>query len=190
MTTDGWLILEAVGTAGGFLTAAGVYAQSYATGRRSQAERVSAWFTLEAVQSDGISTETLTPAMEPKGFVVIKNASDQPVYEVRLWPLRHVTQPLALGVLPPNFEYKTEGPLEVLMPHEVLAADLLLEFRDAAGKKWTRTPQGKIRRAWWFRWVPRRLLHRRRPIKDIPEVVWERWRPLGFGQVAGGSDET
>lgn len=139
---QGWV--GAIGTGGGFLIAAGVYAASLRDRRRRQASLVNAW-----------SRRQLRPAK-----VVVQNSSDEPAYNVsfemrsRLGHSPTITVSCSIEVLPPHET--------MVFPdeHEPMHADILryasnapldlpvgVSFTDTAGRRWRRKfPDYRLRR--------------------------------------------
>lgn len=151
--------MESGATAGAFVLAALVYLGQFRAGRRAQAEQVSAWLALE---EKPLSDRRLAgPATRLVAYLMIRNGSEQPIYAVRCWPLLKVAEPLTLSVLPPGHLHKEEAPPDMLSPVEVISSALVLDFTDAAGRRWRRTSQGRIYRPWWSWLRLYRLLERK-----------------------------
>ncbi len=146
-------------SAGTLLTlAAGVlvFGQAQRDRRRSQARLVSAWMTEREIGGKSWATGAAvryTPKLH------IRNGSDQPVYRVRVYPLRAVGEPAKLQFLPPGSEH-TENVAQNLASWRGGPEDsgIILRFADAAGRGWERS-DGQLKPVRW--WMSKRGLPRR-----------------------------
>jgi hypothetical protein len=135
----GWEAISGLATAGAALVALAVYLGAVSQTKRRQAEQVSAW--LELVR-DG-DREDLFDA-------VIENRSDQPVYGVYAHESREgLTRPgewfFVYDVLPPGAAEREPTDLRMAFPGMDAYRLLDFQFRDAAGRRWTRT-NGRLKR--------------------------------------------
>ena len=163
--------LGAVSTAFAFLAA--MYAARYAARmwvletvreERAQAALVAAWYDQEAAPSSVGLHVTTGPDGHPVSVgasytvtgIYLRNASQVPVTDVRYRLFigeDPISTPAAIGLLPPSTE-----PVFTEIPHgEIerqegqplrvgLRPTVELEFRDAAGLRWQRDPEGRLHR--------------------------------------------
>ena len=163
--------LGAVSTAFAFLAA--MYAARYAARmwvletvreERAQAALVAGWYDQKTVGSSGKLHATEEPEGHPalvgESYTVtgiyLRNASQVPVTDVRYRLFigdGPISTPVSIGLLPPSTEpvfaeipsgevKRPEGqPLRV-----GLRPTVELEFRDAAGLRWQRDPEGRLHR--------------------------------------------
>ena len=134
----GWEAIGALATAGAALVALAVYLRALSQARRRQAEQVSAW--LELVR-DGDREGTFDAA--------IVNRSDQPVYAVlatvsRKGLTRTTPWFSVYDVLPPGVAERESTDIPMVFPGMDAYRPLNVTFRDAAGRRWTRT-DGRLR---------------------------------------------
>jgi arabinogalactan oligomer / maltooligosaccharide transport system substrate-binding protein len=111
--------------------------------RRSQASRISCWLTVKEL-----------PGQSDKGFlaIVVRNASEMPVYSVVLHVVDkdgHAVAAERIAVLPP-----ADNPLELPQtaicdnrlagPRATENLDVLVSFRDSSGVEWARDDAGRL----------------------------------------------
>lgn len=126
---QGWI--GAIGTGGGFLLAASVFAASFRDLRRKKATLVNAWL-------DGSAPEIHT-----------RNGSDEPVYDVLIQSRKRTPtgggSNILLMVLGPGEEDTTEIDGD---ESSVWFDGLDISFTDSAGRRWQRSPpRYRLRRA-------------------------------------------
>jgi len=132
--------------------------------RKAQAVKVAGWFTFRAARAE--DDPGVVPARVPHNMygAMIRNASDLPVYKVRVWFVQGgVSSFGSLGILPPSEDLRF-----VALPNSEewrLSADLdedpqvELDFTDASGRHWRRAGSGIIEESAGRR----RLARRQRP---------------------------
>jgi hypothetical protein len=161
--TDGWGILEACGTAGGFSVAAVVYAESYRNKLRSQAELICVWVEHDADES----------------WMHVRNSGLQAVYNVRLWDSTVPSTAIVISVLPPGADYvsKYDGYPSVLKDPFDYA--FFVSFHDAAGRLWVRGVNGGLKRplSGYFR-LPWRRRSASMSREKAPRPVRRAWERL------------
>lgn len=130
-TVPDWI--GAIGTTLAFLVAFAVFWLSLAERRRHQASQVAAWFARGDAQA----------------ILHVANSSDVPVYNVRVDPklLGQSSDPIRYPVLGPR---ASETDLTIPMPGSRQVSNLFfgveIFFLDSAGRRWSRTAEGKLRR--------------------------------------------
>lgn len=115
-----------------------VFGRNWWESRRGQASHVSAWF------------EAAAPVGDELGAVLhIRNRSDQPIYDVRVWGLRIVAESKHLGVLQPSDHHQEPCVGAFIEAFDETSVNLVLYFVDARGRKWIRSGHNaRLRRRW------------------------------------------
>lgn len=123
--------ISAVGTGGGFLIAAGVYAASLRDRRRKQASLINGW--------------SYRAGRDVALRVVVRNSSDEPAYDVGIEVRSHmnrittgVTQ--SIPVLPPHDTWEFPDESEPMLADPDVA--VAVSFTDTAGRTWLRSAPG------------------------------------------------
>lgn len=138
-------VVISVGTAGGIIGGAAIFWLSLLDQRKSQAKLISAWIWSRR-ENMGRSRVVRQQVTE----LFIRNGSDQPIHEARVWSLRHVGEAAGTAYLPAG-EVHQEAALEEMTDplSERTDQDLILRFTDASGLGWQRL-NGKLTRARWW----------------------------------------
>jgi hypothetical protein len=153
-----WNAVEAIGTSGALLVAATALLGQVKDKRREQASKVSAVFGGATGEGNGKHTVR----------VRVTNRSDEPIYEVSCFVRGHQGH-MPYGETRP-FTLPGQGDGQYEIP-EVQEDGLLywrevgVHFRDAAGRHWTRFPDGHLRdrtrAVALLRWAEKRDRHSR-----------------------------
>jgi hypothetical protein len=150
--------VAALGTVAAFLVALRLLAKELAARReqeedrrRAQARLVNAWLAMKWVKSSD-------PDDELQGWIIVNNASDEPVYQVKLTVVRtdsgFASDPEAARGQAPTIEEDLPLPLlpqehsERWAPAEWKLGTwhvvLGLSFTDSQGRRWKRVPDGSL----------------------------------------------
>lgn len=144
--------LSAIGTVGALLIGMVILAREQFDRRRAQARMVNAWAV--EVQPQRAETEEGVPIGRPDlGQTVVMtvvNASAEPVYDFLAWVRgNYACEAPHFGsmerrILPPGETTVYSDNVE--LPASGLAGlpDVVITFRDSAGRRWQRLPDGKL----------------------------------------------
>jgi hypothetical protein len=148
LVSDGWgwdpNSVESIGTAGALLLGAVTLTGALRDRRRQQARQVHAWID----KSEGID-----------GAVVhVRNSSTEPVYRVRMEATEGVADTIGYELLPAGAESTFSAAPDIAGDYySAYSAPLVLDFTDAEGRRWRRTPNGGLhllRQSRWQFWRP------------------------------------
>jgi hypothetical protein len=130
----------AIGTVGTFVFGFVLFALDRADRRRAQARLVAAW----AEELEGTGDESAA-------IVYLRNGSAEPVCDVYMTSRLIEAEPISSRVLPPGKTVEIPAVAELAPRYELYGSDFDLEFVDAAGRRWRRLPDGRLRRVRLFR---------------------------------------
>jgi len=134
-------IIGAVGdlaTAGAFVLAAVIYARGRADQRSAQAEQVAAWLALDVQVTHMARILTWR--------IYVRNGSDRPIHDVLFSPAQGQVDPQPIAVLPPGVTESEDVGDEITAGLEgSYGGGITIDFTDAAGQRWRRTEEGRLR---------------------------------------------